>query len=77
LTTPGAARNTSPAPGAIGPSSGALEGITRFHIAAIATQRAKQLQGGARPRVADADGHKSTRIAVMEVLANTVSWEVV
>jgi DNA-directed RNA polymerase subunit K/omega len=65
------------APEALGPASGGLAGITRFHIATIATQRAKQLQGGARPRVADAAGHKSTRIAVMEVLADAVSWEVV
>lgn len=67
----------SPAPESLGPASGGLAGITRFHIAAIATQRAKQLQGGARPRVPDTEGHKSTRIAVMEVLANAVSWEVV
>jgi RNA polymerase Rpb6 len=75
LTSSGEPQVPAPAGKSLGPSSGGLDGITRFHIAAIATQRAKQLQGGARPRVADADGHKVTRVAVLEVLANAVSWE--
>jgi len=41
----------------------------------VAAQRAKQLQGGAKPRV-DTRSRKPTRIAVEETLANTVSWEV-
>ena len=51
--------------------------IMPFHMAAIAMQRARQLQMGARPRIADAVGHKPTRIALQEVLANAVSWEIV
>jgi DNA-directed RNA polymerase subunit K/omega len=39
----------------------------------VVFQRAKQLQNGARPRV-DAGNHKPTRVALMEVLADTVSW---
>ena len=58
-----------------GATSGALPGLTRFHITAIATQRARQLQLGARPRIVDAAGHKPTRVALLEVLANTVSWD--
>jgi hypothetical protein len=38
-------------------------------------QRAKQLQNGARPRV-DAVGHKPTRVALMEVAADAISWTV-
>jgi DNA-directed RNA polymerase subunit K/omega len=45
----------------------------RFLLSAIAFQRSKQLQGGATARVAR-DGHKPTYIAVLEVLANTISW---
>ena len=45
----------------------------RFLLSAIAFLRSKQLQDGARARVAH-DGHKPTSIAVLEVLANTVSW---
>lgn len=45
----------------------------RFLLSAIAFQRSKQLVGGATARVAR-DGHKPTYIAVLEVLANQVSW---
>lgn len=45
----------------------------RFLLSAIAFQRSKQIQGGAVARVAR-NGHKPTYIAVLEVLANTVSW---
>ena len=45
----------------------------RFLLSAIAFQRSKQLQGGASARVAR-NGHKPTYIAVLEVLANTISW---
>jgi DNA-directed RNA polymerase subunit K/omega len=45
----------------------------RFLLSAIAFQRSKQLKGGAAARVARA-GHKPTYLAVLEVLANTVSW---
>jgi DNA-directed RNA polymerase subunit K/omega len=45
----------------------------RFLLSAIAFQRSKQLTAGATARVAR-NGHKTTYIAVLEVLANTVSW---
>ena len=45
----------------------------RFLLSAVAFQRSKQLQGGAPCRV-ERNGHKSTYLAVLEVLANTVSW---
>lgn len=45
----------------------------RFLLSAIAFQRSKQIQGGAVARVAR-NGHKPTYIAVLEVLANTISW---
>ena len=49
--------------------------LSRFHLVALAFQRAKQLQAGARPRV-DAAGHKPTRLALLEVMADTISWTV-
>ena len=48
---------------------------SKFRFITVAAQRAKQLQGGAKPRV-ETRSHKPTRIAVEETLANTVSWEV-
>jgi DNA-directed RNA polymerase subunit K/omega len=45
----------------------------RFLLSAIAFLRSKQLADGASARVAG-DRHKPTSIAVLEVLANTVSW---
>lgn len=45
----------------------------RFLLSAIAFQRAKQLQGGAPARV-ERGAHKPTYIAVIEVLANRISW---
>jgi DNA-directed RNA polymerase subunit K/omega len=49
--------------------------LNRFHIATLAFRRVKQLTNGARPRVA-ADGHRPTRLAMLEVLADTISWTV-
>jgi DNA-directed RNA polymerase omega subunit len=49
--------------------------LSRFHLVSLAFQRAKQIQAGARPRV-DAAGHKPTRVALLEVIADTVSWTV-
>jgi DNA-directed RNA polymerase subunit K/omega len=40
----------------------------------VAAQRSKQIQQGAKPRV-DARSRKPTRIAMQEVLANAISWE--
>jgi DNA-directed RNA polymerase subunit K/omega len=48
-------------------------GLNRFHIAALAFQRTRQLKLGARPRV-DAPGHKVVTLALLEVLADTISW---
>ena len=45
----------------------------RFLLSAIAFLRSKQLQQGGAPRIAR-DGHKPTYMAVLEVLADTVSW---
>ena len=45
----------------------------RFLLTAVAFQRSKQLQGGAPCRI-ERNGHKSTYLAVLEVLANTISW---
>ncbi len=47
---------------------------SKFRFIAVAAQRAKQLQIGAKPRV-ETRSRKSTRIAMQEVLAGTVSWE--
>ena len=45
----------------------------RFLLSVVAFQRSKQLSAGATARIAR-DGHKSTYVAVLEVLGNTVSW---
>lgn len=45
----------------------------RFLLSAIAFQRSKQLKAGAAARI-ERNGHKPTYIAVLEVLANTISW---
>ncbi|HET7293409.1 MAG TPA: DNA-directed RNA polymerase subunit omega [Vicinamibacteria bacterium] len=47
----------------------------RFHLAAVAFLRAKQLQAGARPRV-EARGRKVVTLALLEVIADTISWHV-
>jgi DNA-directed RNA polymerase subunit K/omega len=46
---------------------------SRFLLSTLAFQRSKQLRGGATSRV-ERNGHKSTYLAVLEVLANTISW---
>jgi len=48
---------------------------SKFRFITVAAQRAKQLQSGAKPRV-DTRSRKSTRIAIEETVAGTVSWEV-
>lgn len=55
-----------------GPSVNQTMG-NRFLLSALAFQRNKQLRGGAPCRV-ERNGHKSTYLAVLEVLANTISW---
>lgn len=49
--------------------------LNRFHLAALTFQRARQLNSGARPRV-DAAGHKLLRVALLEVMAGMISWDV-
>jgi DNA-directed RNA polymerase subunit K/omega len=46
-----------------------------FHVASLAFQRAKQLKNGAPPRV-DSNYRSPTRLAQVEVLADTISWTV-
>jgi DNA-directed RNA polymerase subunit omega len=48
---------------------------SKFRFITVAAQRAKQIQNGAKPRV-ETRSRKSTRIAMQEVLAGAVSWEV-
>ena len=48
---------------------------SKFRFITVASQRAKQLQAGAKPRV-ETRSRKPTRIAVEEAIAETVSWEV-
>jgi DNA-directed RNA polymerase omega subunit len=48
---------------------------SKFRFITVAAQRAKQIQNGAKPRV-EITSRKATRIAVAEVLANLVSWEI-
>jgi DNA-directed RNA polymerase subunit K/omega len=57
----------------IGPRNGLP--LSPFHVAALAFQRARQLQAGARPRV-ESTSRAVTRISVLEVLADTISWTV-
>jgi DNA-directed RNA polymerase omega subunit len=47
---------------------------SKFRFITVASQRAKQIQNGSKPRV-EARSRKPTRIAMQEVLANAVSWE--
>ena len=44
-----------------------------FHLVIVASQRAKQLIAGARPRV-EPGHHRPARIALLEVTAGLVSW---
>jgi DNA-directed RNA polymerase omega subunit len=48
---------------------------SKFRFITVASQRAKQIQNGAKPRV-DVRTRKPTRVAMQEVLAGAVSWEV-
>jgi len=61
------------APASVGAASTHHLPLSGFQLASVVFQRAKQLQNGARPRV-DAADHKPTRVALLEVLADTVSW---
>ena len=48
---------------------------SKFGFITVASQRAKQLQNGSKPRVAT-HSRKSTRVAIEEALAGAISWEV-
>ena len=48
---------------------------SKFRFITVAAQRAKQLQNGAKARV-EARSLKPTRVAMQEVLAGAVSWEI-
>ena len=67
------------APGAAVPSApgnGASDELqNKFLLVVVARQRARQLQNGARPRV-ETEGHKFLWVAMQEVIAGRVSWDV-
>ena len=46
-----------------------------FHLATVMFHRARQLRNGSRPRV-EPEGHKPLRIALLEVRAGAIPWEV-
>ena len=70
----GSVATVTPPDGTItGPRNGLP--MSPFHVAALAFQRARQLQAGARPRVESAS-RSPARLAVLEVLADAVSWTV-
>ncbi len=48
---------------------------SKFRFITVASQRAKQIQNGAKPRV-ESRSRKATRVAMQEVLAGAISWEV-
>ena len=48
---------------------------SKFRFIVVAAQRAKQIQNGAKARV-ETRSRKPTRIAMHEVLAGAVSWEI-
>jgi len=47
---------------------------SKFRFITVASQRAKQLQNGAKARV-ESKTRKPTRVAIEEVMANSISWE--
>jgi DNA-directed RNA polymerase omega subunit len=47
---------------------------SKFRFITVAAQRAKQIQAGAKARV-EAKSRKPTRVAMQEVQAGAVSWE--
>jgi DNA-directed RNA polymerase omega subunit len=52
------------------------EADNKFRLVVIALQRARQLQSGARPRVENIGRHKFLWVALQEVMAGHVSWDV-
>jgi DNA-directed RNA polymerase omega subunit len=47
---------------------------SKFRFITVASQRAKQIQNGAKPRV-ESKTRKPTRVAIEEVMAHAISWE--
>jgi DNA-directed RNA polymerase subunit K/omega len=72
LTIPAAAAAAVPASHG---SAGADPLQNRFLVSSVAFLRAKQLLAGARPHV-EPNGHKAPQVAVLEVLADAISWTV-
>ena len=71
----GTSSGTTPAERA-GPVVGTSEELqNKFSLVVLTSQRARQLQNGARPRV-DPDGHKFPWVARHEVMAGMISWDV-
>jgi len=67
---------TTPAGRAAGSVGGTSEELqNKFSLVVLTSQRARQLQNGARPRV-DPDGHKFPWVARHEVMAGMISWDV-
>jgi len=51
---------------------------SKYRMIIVAAQRSKQLQRGARPRIElDSQRHKSTRIALEEVLQGKVDFKII
>jgi len=71
MTTPGSPGAAT----AVAKTAGAATLENRFLLSSVAFLRAKQLQCGARPHV-EPERHKPTHIALLEVLADTISWSV-
>ena len=55
--------------------AGAATLENRFLLSSVAFLRAKQLLCGARPRL-EPERHKHTHLALLDVMADTVSWSV-
>ena len=71
----GTSSDSTPAARA-GSVAGTTEGLqNKFSLVVLTSQRARQLQNGARPRV-DPDGHKFPWVARHEVMAGMISWDV-
>lgn len=49
--------------------------LNGFHFACLTFQRARQLKNGGRPRL-EAAGHKYLWVAMQEVRAGMVAWDV-
>ena len=72
MRSPVVIATASPAPVGL-PGNGHL--FNGFHVACLAFQRARQLRDGGRPRL-DGAGHKYLWVAMNEVRAGLVAWDV-